>query len=46
MRKGKAADAHDARVVGLECVRAKKLMLMMPGCVLIHSLGMFKFSFC
>ena len=24
-------DAHEAGVVGLECVRAKKLMLMMLG---------------
>ena len=31
MRKGKAADAHDAGVVGLECVRARQLMLMMLG---------------
>ena len=28
---GKAADAHDAGVVGLECVRARQLMLMMLG---------------
>ena len=27
MRKGKAADAHDAGVVGLECGRARQLML-------------------
>ena len=31
MHKGKAADAHDAGVVGLECVRAMQLMLMMLG---------------
>ena len=43
MRQGKAADAHDAGVlgqlmfrmlagvVGLECVRARQLMLMMLG---------------
>ena len=29
--KGKAADAHDAGVVGLGCVRARQLMLMMLG---------------
>ena len=28
---GKAADAHDAEVVGLECVRVRQLMLMMLG---------------
>ena len=31
MREGKAADAHDAGVVGLECVRDRQLMLMMMG---------------
>ena len=31
MRKGKAADAHDAGVVGLECVKARQLMLIMLG---------------
>ena len=31
MCKGKAADAHDAGVVGLEWVRVSQLMLMMLG---------------
>ena len=31
MCEGKAADAHVAGVVGLECVRAKQLLLMMLG---------------
>ena len=32
MRKGKAADAHDAGVVGLPFVRARQLLLMIWGC--------------
>ena len=31
MRKGKAADAHDAGVSWLECARTRQLMLMMLG---------------
>ena len=31
MCKAKAADAHDAGVLGLECIRARRLMLMMLG---------------
>ena len=29
MHKGKAENAHDAGVLGLECARARQLMLMM-----------------
>ena len=28
---GKAAEAHDAGVLGLECIRARRKMLMMLG---------------
>ena len=33
MREGKAADAHDAGVVGLECVKARQLTLIAAGVV-------------